>query len=251
MEGFAARGSCALPSQEFLGFLTRLARMFDSVSSAKNLREYETVLGIDPGLTRCGWGVLRVAQPASSGEKPEVLGYGTLGSSRNLSRAARLLTLHDALQEIFLKYQPSGLALEEVLFNANVSTAMTTAQLTGVVQLLAAQRSIPVSVYTPTRVKSSVTGFGAAGKEQVRQTVRRFLDLSQLPQVDAADALAVAICHVFSGGMRRSLAATVGENPAGVRRGFDAAVAAAIAQDDKARDIRRAKALGRVRAEEK
>jgi crossover junction endodeoxyribonuclease RuvC len=154
------------------------------------------VLGVDPGLGRCGWAVLE-----GRGGRVAAAGYGTI-STAGEQVAPRLADLAARLREVLDGHRPEALAIERVFFNANVQTAMTVGQASGVVLLLAAERGLPVSAYTPPQVKQAVTGSGSAPKEQVGYMVKALLGLAAVPTpADTADALAVALCHLNHAGL--------------------------------------------------
>ncbi len=154
------------------------------------------VLGVDPGLGRCGWAVLD-----QQGGRVAPLGYGTIATGGE-QVAPRLAALAGRLREVLAAHRPEVLAIERVFFNANVRTAMTVGQASGVVLLLAAERGLEVVAYTPPQVKQAVTGSGAAPKEQVGYMVRALLGLEAVPTpADTADALAVALCHLQHAGL--------------------------------------------------
>jgi crossover junction endodeoxyribonuclease RuvC len=150
------------------------------------------VLGVDPGLSRCGVGL--VQGPVS---RPRALRAGVVRTPPGAPVAARLAQLHDELRALIEQERPDAVAVERVFFNANVRTAMSVGQAAGVVLLCAAQAGVPVVEYTPTQVKSAVAGHGGADKTQVTFMVRALLRLAEPPRpADAADALALALCHL-------------------------------------------------------
>src|SRR5215216_4326969 len=154
------------------------------------------VLGVDPGLGRCGWAVLE-----GRGGRARAVGYGTVHTEGD-EVAPRLAELATKLRQVLAAHRPEALAIERVFFNANVRTAMTVGQASGVVLLLAAERGLPVSTYTPPQVKQAVTGLGSAPKEQVGYMVKALLGLAAVPTpADTADALAVALCHLNHAGL--------------------------------------------------
>ena len=154
------------------------------------------VLGVDPGLGRCGWAVLDQA-----GGRVRAAAYGTIETGGGQA-APRLAALAASLREVLAANRPEVLAVERVFFNANVRTAMTVGQASGVVLLLAAERGLEVAAYTPPQVKRAVTGTGGAPKEQVGYMVRALLGLEAVPTpADTADALAVALCHLQHAGL--------------------------------------------------
>ena len=148
------------------------------------------VLGVDPGLGRCGWAVLE-----RRGGRVAALGYGTVHTDGD-EVAPRLAELATRLRQVLAAHRPEALAIERLFFNANVRTAMTVGQASGVVLLLAAEHGLGVAAYTPPQVKLAVTGSGSAPKEQVGYMVKALLGLASVPApADTADALAVALCH--------------------------------------------------------
>ena len=154
------------------------------------------VLGIDPGLTRCGWGVV----DGRPGARPTALGVGVVRSSAELDLELRLLELHTAVTALLREFRPDVVAVERVFTQNNKGTAMGTAQAAGVAALAAAQADRPVAWHTPSEVKAAISGNGRADKEQVTLMVTRVLGLAAAPKpADAADALALAVCHVWRG----------------------------------------------------
>jgi crossover junction endodeoxyribonuclease RuvC len=154
------------------------------------------VLGVDPGLGRCGWAVLE-----GRGGRVRAVGYGTVHTEGE-QVAPRLATLAARLRQVLAVHRPEALAIERLFFNANVRTAMTVGQASGVVLLCAAEHGLEVSAYTPPQVKQAVTGSGSAPKEQVGYMVKALLGLASVPTpADTADALAVALCHLNHAGL--------------------------------------------------
>jgi crossover junction endodeoxyribonuclease RuvC len=161
------------------------------------------VLGVDPGLTRCGLGVV----DGGSGRTVRAVAVGVVRTPVDDELAQRLLQVADEVERWFDRYKPDVVAIERVFSQHNVRTAMGTAQTGGVVALLAARRDLPVMFHTPSEVKAAVTGSGRADKAQVTAMVTRLLGLAEAPKpADAADALAIAICHVWRAPMRARLA---------------------------------------------
>ncbi|WP_173924160.1 crossover junction endodeoxyribonuclease RuvC [Agromyces sp. Marseille-P2726] len=155
------------------------------------------VLGIDPGLTRCGVGVVDV-EPDRSARLVDVV---VLRSSAALDTPARLVRIAEGLEAIIDEHRPHAVALERVFARSDVSTIMGTAQISGVAMLIAARRVLPVALHTPSEVKAAITGYGRADKAQVGAMVARILGLEAVPKpADAADALALAICHAWRSG---------------------------------------------------
>ena len=156
------------------------------------------ILGIDPGIGRCGWGVVEV-----EGSKLKALNYGCIETSPKKEVAERLKEIHEEIAKLIKKYSPLALGIEELFFNTNAKTAFVVGQARGVVLLAAAESKIPVSIYTPLQVKIAVTGYGRAEKEQVGKMVKTILKLKDTPKPDdTTDALAIAITHAFSAKMQ-------------------------------------------------
>ncbi|WP_328325332.1 crossover junction endodeoxyribonuclease RuvC [Kribbella sp. NBC_00382] len=160
------------------------------------------VLGVDPGLTRCGLGVVE----GSPGRPPTMIAVGVIRTPADLDVAKRLVRIEAELEEWIIEHRPDAVAVERVFAQQNVRTVMGTAQASGVAMVVAARRGLPVALHTPSEVKAAVTGSGRAGKEQVTTMVTRILKLPERPTpADAADALALAICHVWRGGVTSRL----------------------------------------------
>jgi crossover junction endodeoxyribonuclease RuvC len=174
------------------------------------------VLGVDPGLTRCGLGAVD-GQPGGSLRLVDV---GIVRTQVNASLGERLVQLERELEEWFDRLRPDALAVERVFSQHNLSTVMGTAQASGVAVLCAARRQLPVVLHTPSEVKAAVSGSGKADKDQVAHMVTRLLRLPDRPRpVDATDALALAMCAVWRGAATRRLdAARSGARVAGVVR---------------------------------
>jgi crossover junction endodeoxyribonuclease RuvC len=166
------------------------------------------VLGVDPGLTRCGYAAIEVSQS----RVPNLLKLGVVSTDVAAELPDRLATLQTDFEVLMDEVQPDAVAVEQVFFQNNVRTAMGVGQASGLILAMAARRGIHVVQYTPSQVKSAVTGSGTANKLQVQQMVQRQLKLRSLPQPpDAADAAALALCHLAVSPMRQSIArATVG-----------------------------------------
>jgi crossover junction endodeoxyribonuclease RuvC len=165
------------------------------------------VLGVDPGLTRCGLGVI----DGVPGRAPTLVAADVLRTPAGNDIAARLLALEAGIEEWLTAHQPDAMAVERVFSQHNVRTVMGTAQAGAVAVVCAARRGLPVALHTPSEVKAAVTGNGRAGKDQVTAMVMRLLRLDDPPRpADTADALALAICHLWRGGMQRRLAAAAG-----------------------------------------
>jgi crossover junction endodeoxyribonuclease RuvC len=154
------------------------------------------VLGIDPGLTRCGIGIVDSTGP----QKLEMVGVGVIKTDPDAPLELRLFELEKEIQVWIKKFKPDVIAVERVFSQLNVRTAMATGQAAGIALLLAAKAGIPVVMHTPSEVKAAVTGSGRADKKQVANMVKRLLKLREIPKpVDSTDALALAICHHWRG----------------------------------------------------
>lgn len=152
------------------------------------------IIGIDPGFAITGYGIIDYI-----GNKFSIVEVGVISTDSCLDLSDRLLCLSQGLDCLIDKYRPDAMAIEELFFNTNVKTAIKVGHGRGVAMLSAAKAGIKVAEYTPLQVKQSVVGYGRAKKEQVQQMVRILLNLDKIPKPDdAADALAVAICHAHS-----------------------------------------------------
>ncbi|AQP46051.1 crossover junction endodeoxyribonuclease RuvC [Tessaracoccus flavus] len=164
------------------------------------------VIGIDPGLTRCGVGIVE----GTVGRLPTMIALGVVRTSPSLDVARRLVELESGLEEYFNRYAPEAVAIERVFSQHNLASVMDTAQAAGVAALVGARRGLSVTFHTPSEVKAAVSGSGSAGKAQVTQMVMRILRLEVAPKpADAADALAIAVTHVWRGGATNRYAAAV------------------------------------------
>ena len=158
-------------------------------------------VGFDPGTARLGYGVLR------GEESVEVLDFGVVETTPADPMPVRLRQLFDGVSQILRSYKPTECAVERLFFARNVTTALAVGQARGVLLLAVAQSSIPVVEYTPAEVKQAVSGWGKADKAQMQEMVRLLLGLDSVPYPDdAADALAVALCHVQTARFRRAVA---------------------------------------------
>ncbi|MCR4405421.1 MAG: crossover junction endodeoxyribonuclease RuvC [Anaerolineae bacterium] len=152
------------------------------------------VLGLDPGTAITGYGLVREVAGELS-----VVEYGAITTPAQLPEAERLLQIHRQLSALISQNKPAAMAVEKLFFSRNVRTAMAVGQARGVALLTAAQAGLPVYEYTPSEVKQAIAGYGGASKEQVQQMVQLLLGLKEAPQPDdAADAIAVAVCHLHS-----------------------------------------------------
>jgi crossover junction endodeoxyribonuclease RuvC len=160
------------------------------------------VIGIDPGTATTGYGLVR---QDAQGELITV-DFGVIKTSAKSSMADRLLQLYRELSDVISLHRPESAAVEELFFQRNVSTAISVGQARGIVLLALAQAGIPVDEYAPSVIKQAISGYGGADKQQMQQMVRTILALDAIPRPDdAADALAVAICHLHSSQIRRKM----------------------------------------------
>jgi crossover junction endodeoxyribonuclease RuvC len=160
------------------------------------------VLGIDPGTAALGYGIVE----AAAGKVREV-DHGCLVTSPDSGLPDRLLAIHTLMTDLLALHEPALVAVERLFFSRNVQTAMGVGQARGVVLLAAAQHGVPVREATPNEVKSAIAGYGAADKAQVQRMVQMVLGMAALPTPDdAADALAIAICHAYTGPTLQRLA---------------------------------------------
>jgi crossover junction endodeoxyribonuclease RuvC len=152
------------------------------------------ILGIDPGTAITGYGVI---SEAAGG--PQALAYGVIRTPANQELSKRLVTIYAELTALLDAYQPDAVAVEEVFFSKNARTALSVGHARGVVLLAVAQRNNPLFHYKPAQVKQAVTGYGGADKRQIQEMMRMLLGLEDIPRPDdAADALAIALCHLNS-----------------------------------------------------
>jgi crossover junction endodeoxyribonuclease RuvC len=152
------------------------------------------VLGIDPGMAITGYGLLQEERGNLA-----LVAYGTITTPAGRPLAERLRTIYHALGDLIARYQPDAVAVEELFFARNAKTAMIVGHARGVMLLAGAEADLPLFEYTPLQVKQAVAGYGSADKHQVQEMVRLLLNMDHQPQPDdAADALAVAICHLHS-----------------------------------------------------
>lgn len=159
------------------------------------------ILGVDPGIGRCGWGVINFEK-----SKLEVLDYGCIETKPNSPVEERLFIINSEIEKIIRKNKPKALSIEELFFSTNAKTAFIVGQARGVVLLLAGKNKLPVAIYTPLQVKMALSGYGRADKNQIGQMVKTILKLEVIPKIDdTTDALAVAITHAFSSKMNKSM----------------------------------------------
>lgn len=152
------------------------------------------ILGIDPGYATMGYGVIEAAKG-----NYRVLDYGVVLTSKDESMPDRLIKLEKGILALTEKYKPEEIAIEELFFNKNVKTALTVAQARGVILLTCKKNCANMYEYTPLQIKQGLTGYGRAEKHQIQQMVKMLLNLKDVPKPDdAADALAVALCHAHT-----------------------------------------------------
>jgi crossover junction endodeoxyribonuclease RuvC len=159
------------------------------------------VLGIDPGTAITGYGLVE------QGDELELIACGAITTPAGMPLPERLLAIHNQLGELIRTYRPEAVAVEELFFSKNVRTAMSVGHARGVILLTAAEAGLPIYQYKPSEVKQAVAGYGAATKDQMQEMVRLLLDLETVPTPDdAADAIAIAVCHLHSMDLRYLLA---------------------------------------------
>lgn len=152
------------------------------------------ILGLDPGLAIIGYGILY-----ATGNSFRVLSYGIIETYKEQRLTERLQLIYEGMTQLIEKYSPDEMAIEELFFNKNAKTAITVGQARGVEILAAVHHQIPVYEYTPLQAKQAVVGYGRAEKIQIQESVKLLLNLKEIPKPDdAADALAIALCHGFS-----------------------------------------------------
>jgi crossover junction endodeoxyribonuclease RuvC len=159
------------------------------------MSEVRVVIGIDPGTATTGYGVVRM----NSDHELEEMDHGVVTTPSDWEEPRRLLFIYQRLKEIVEKYHPDSCAVENIFFQRNVRTAIKVGQGRGAALVAIATSNLPVGEYTPSEIKQAVVGYGNADKNQVQQMVKLLLHMNELPQPDdAADALAVAICHLHT-----------------------------------------------------
>lgn len=190
-----------MPRQVSSNLEHMFARSTDSVNQANNLKS-SVVLGIDPGLTRCGYAVLEV----QGATKISMRALGVLRTSPDQALPQRLAEISLEIEELLDEYLPSVVAVEHIFFQSNVRTAMSVGQVSGLALSAAARRGLQVEQYTPNQVKLAITGWGSADKAQVQKMVKQRLGLNTIPKpADAADAAAIALCHIASSSLAQKI----------------------------------------------
>lgn len=160
------------------------------------------ILGIDPGIAITGYGLIDL-DPAGN---PIPVKFGVIDTTAVKGTSSRLLFLYEAMMQLLADYNPTSCGLEKLFFSKNVTTAMAVSEARGVIRLCLAQFGVPVVEYTPNEVKQAVTSSGRADKSQVQLMVKALLQLDVIPHPDdAADALAIALCHQASMGLRAAI----------------------------------------------
>lgn len=165
----------------------------------------ETILGIDPGTLKTGWGVIR-----ADGVRLRHVAHGTVRTSPSQSQDRRLQRIYTELAEVIREHEPAHVSLEKVFLARNVQSALKLGQVRGVALLAAAEHEVAVSEYNAVQVKKALTGYGHAAKGQMQQMVAAILGLPDEPAEDAADALAAAICHGHLRGFNASVPGAAG-----------------------------------------
>jgi crossover junction endodeoxyribonuclease RuvC len=161
------------------------------------------VIGIDPGSETLGWGIVE-----GSGLRYSLVDFGTVKSSPKQPFSKRLLKVYQGVEEVIDKYSPDALAVEDTFYAVNVGVALKLGQVRGTMLLLAEKRDLEIAEYSPRLIKQTVVGYGAAEKHQVQEMVRVLLRMKTAPTPhDAADALAIAICHFHHAGMKTKVKA--------------------------------------------
>ncbi len=159
------------------------------------------VLGIDPGTALCGYGLVRQEQDDMS-----LVAYGAVSTPANSPLPARLLQIYTELSGLIAQYHPDAAAVEKLFFAKNSRTALAVGHARGVALLVTAQAKLPIGEYTPNEVKQAIVGYGGADKNQMQQMVKMLLHLDFVPEPDdAADAVAIAICHIQSSHLQRMI----------------------------------------------
>lgn len=167
------------------------------------------VLGIDPGSETLGWGVIE-----GVGSKYAAVDHGVVKSSPRLSFSKRLAKIYEGVGSVIDRFGPDVLSIEEAFYAVNVGVALKLGQVRGVVLLLAEQRGLEIAEYAPRLIKQTVVGYGNAEKHQVQQMVKMLLKMTTTPSPhDAADALAIAICHFHHAGAREKIARSLRKIP--------------------------------------
>ena len=157
------------------------------------------ILGIDPGLALTGWGVVeKIPLGATNEDKPKLIEYGCIKTSKNQEPPQRLLKIYQELHKIIKKYKPRVLSLEKLFFNTNAKTAFSIGEVRGIIKICAVLNKVPVVEFTPLQIKNSIVGYGRASKKQVQEMVKISLTLKEIPKPDdIADAIGVALTYCY------------------------------------------------------
>ena len=151
------------------------------------------VLGIDPGLTRTGFGVLSIVD-----EKPQIIDYGTIEPNKNDDLSKRLYSIYADINQLIDMFKPTVFSIEDIFYGRNVKSALLLGQARGIAMLCAAKYDIPIFEYSAKKVKQAVTGNGNADKTQLQYMIKQIFKLKQLPTpLDASDAIGIALCHIY------------------------------------------------------
>ena len=186
-----------------------IVRMFVPSDPTTTKNAVHRVLGIDPGLTRCGYAVIDAQGPQSV----SAVSLGVLRTPPTMPLPERLASLHSDISDLLREFEPQTVVVEQLFFQVNVRTAMSVGQASGLALALASAAGCTVVQYTPNQVKETVTGWGGADKLQVQRMVQVRLGLNSLPQpADAADAAALALCHLAVAPMHQKLIAAGAES---------------------------------------
>lgn len=154
----------------------------------------QVILGVDPGLTRCGVAIVR----SSASRKVELVYVDTIKTSADTELSERLMVIAEQVEGLITKHKPTQIAIEQVFAQANVRSVMGVAQISGVVLYLARKHGVPIQMHTPSEVKAAVTGSGRAEKTQIGSAIAKILGLTEIPKpADSADAIAIAICNAW------------------------------------------------------
>ena len=180
--------------QERLGGSRRATPVFETVSTALS-RPHETILGLDPSLRGTGYGIIRLAKPF-----PQTLAHGTIACSANWPHSRCLLQIVQGLREVVQRHRPTLCVVEGLFYAQNLQTALVMGEARGAAMAAAAEAGLEICELAPRKMKQAIVGYGAAQKVAVAKMVQRLLHLPEVPQADAADALALALAHAQGNG---------------------------------------------------
>ncbi|MBI4654754.1 MAG: crossover junction endodeoxyribonuclease RuvC [Nitrospirae bacterium] len=157
------------------------------------------VLGIDPGTICCGYGIVAIHSEGRSGSKAPIhIASGKIKLNKNDTLPERLKALYDSLEAVIAEYKPSRMCLEKIFYHKSIRSAFTLGAARGIVMLLSAENAIPIFEHNSTELKQAITGYGRAEKHQVESMIKRILNINSKLSPDAADALALCVCHINS-----------------------------------------------------